>query len=351
METTFLPPACFSPVIACLIGTAIGIAFDTHSTDCLACVLHMMVVVDAHATDMYSNLWGVRGVMRDRVVWLSAENKLFSVELLECLLTEYPLFFMQVENRIMPLLLRPASTATGNGPSLLQCVETCFKRLKYEGDTETDEYLRRFMRTWGNNHLGPLLPPSSIKRMVREGDEEEIARLLKGLQFKWNSFEDVLDIGLMLKEKKVSPAIWREYLLVVDWNRDCDDSIRHKVFEQCILLLLDQESKETLHYVVCVAGGLSHQVPSALQYISDSSSSIEVAWLLNALLRMFPEGKQLRSLYEQMNKKLLQMLKNREAGEVQTILRDCQLWMARESHYQLDSYDDAFFLYTYEMNA
>ena len=61
METTFLPPACFSPVIACLIGTAIGIAFDTHSTDCLACVLHMMAVVDAHATDMYSNLWGVRG--------------------------------------------------------------------------------------------------------------------------------------------------------------------------------------------------------------------------------------------------------------------------------------------------
>lgn len=61
METTFLPPACFSPVIACLIGTAVDIALDTHSTDGLTGVLRMMAVVDAHATDMYSNLWDVRG--------------------------------------------------------------------------------------------------------------------------------------------------------------------------------------------------------------------------------------------------------------------------------------------------
>ena len=84
----------------------------------------------------------------DRVVWLSAENGLFSVELLECLLTEYPRFFARVENRIMPLLLRPAAMATGTGPSLLRCVEACFERLEYEGEAETDGYLGKLMGMW-----------------------------------------------------------------------------------------------------------------------------------------------------------------------------------------------------------
>ena len=52
-----------------------------------------------------------------------------------------------------------------------------------------------------------------------------------------------------------------------------------------------------------------------------------------------------------MSKRVLQMLRDKEKGELERILIDCQLWMARESHYRLDSYDDAFFLYEYEMNA
>ena len=64
METTFLPTASYSSVIACLIATAL----DAKSVDCLVSVLRMMAVVDAHATDVYSNLWDV-GISVHWIEW------------------------------------------------------------------------------------------------------------------------------------------------------------------------------------------------------------------------------------------------------------------------------------------